>query len=243
MRTPKHGVLTYKSNREDQFLGTDSDSRRRHTASRLLFCSMVSISTSGFAAQQSAPEPPEAAVLAQLGCFDCHGEDGISNADDVPNLAGLDWSYLMRQLRSYADPDQNPRDDIEDDTRYHYGMEATTRGLSYDRMDRIATYFSKLVCIPANTPDPERVPEPVKQCARCHGLYGVNLKIGVPDLSGQKRNYLQRQLQAFRASRSGADPLSGRQPRYSEAMDEHAVPLSDEDIDVIVDYFSSLSCS
>ena len=179
----------------------------------------------------------------RLGCFECHGENGIAANAEIPNMAGQDKSYLMRQLQSFSDPEFEERRDAVESARYHFGMEATTRRLNYDQRNLLATYFSSLKCIPAKTPDTANLPDVVKNCTRCHGLSGVNIEPGVPDLSGQKVVYLKQQLRAFRASRYGADPASEEEERYHDVMEEHAVSLSDGDIDTIAAYFSTFTCS
>src|SRR5271165_3492018 len=39
--------------------------------------------------------------LADHFCADCHGADGISNINGVPNLAGQRSPYLYREMRAY----------------------------------------------------------------------------------------------------------------------------------------------
>ena len=66
-------------------------------------------------------------------------------------------------------------------------------------------------------------------CATCHGPDGISSNSLWPNLAGQKREYLIKQLEDFR---SGArkDPLMAGQ----------AASLSDEDIESLADYYSSL---
>lgn len=193
-------------------------------------------------AQSTQPVEAGRRLAAQLGCFECHGENGIATGAEIPNMAGQDKSYLMRQLRSFADPEFEERRDAVVSARYHFGMQANTRRLDYDQRNLLATYFSSLKCIPTKKPDTASLPDVVKNCTRCHGLSGVNIEPGIPDLSGQKVAYLKQQLRAFRASRYGADPAS-EEERYHDAMEEHAVSLSDEDIDTIAEYFTRFTCS
>ena len=182
-------------------------------------------------------------LASQMGCFECHGENGIATGDEIPNMAGQDKSYLMRQLRSFSDPEFEERRDAVLSARYHFGMEANTRRLDYDQRNLLAAYFSSLKCVPAKIPDTAHLPDVARSCTRCHGLSGVNIEPGVPDLSGQKVLYLKQQLRAFRASRYGADPANEEQERYHDIMEEHAVSLSDEDIDTIAGYFATFTCS
>lgn len=179
-------------------------------------------------------------LAKQLACFECHGTDGISVDAKTPNLAGQDESYLMRQLQNFAEPEVQELQRPTDFERNHRGMEATTRNLTYRQMGDLAAYFSSLGCSLRSLS--EAAPAAAKPCARCHGPFGVNIDPGIPDLSGQKAGYLRRQLQAFRASRFGADPASAGQERYQETMATHAVRLTDEEIDTIAAYFAGLAC-
>lgn len=198
----------------------------------------------GDAHAQSTERVTQGKALAEeLGCAVCHGENGIGVDDRTPNMAGQDKSYLIRQLESLSDPAFDEGKDSESYARYHYGMESSSRTLNYTEMSLLATYYASLSCIPTTVVEPEDIPGEVKNCARCHGRSGVNIKPGVPDLSGQKEEYIKRQLKAFRASRFGTDAISGDEERFHDQMEEKAVPLTDDAIDIIAAYYSSLGCS
>lgn len=66
-------------------------------------------------------------------------------------------------------------------------------------------------------------------CAACHGAEGVSTNDLWPNLAGQKFGYLVKQLKAFRDG-SRTDPM----------MAPMAANLSDEDINDLAAYFSSL---
>jgi cytochrome c553 len=190
-----------------------------------------------------AAEPPTGKQLnEQLGCAGCHGDNGMGVRDEIPNLAGQDWSYLVRQIKAFADPQAQERPRAGDTERHHAGMEVTTRALSYGEIETLVDYYAGLSCIPKD-PDISAAPKAVKPCARCHGAFGINIEPGVPNLAGQKVAYLTAQLRAFRASLLGTDPFRSETERYHQVMAEHAVSLSDEDIDRIAVYFANLGCS
>ncbi len=65
--------------------------------------------------------------------------------------------------------------------------------------------------------------------AGCHGAKGISANPLWPNLAGQKEGYLAKQLKAFRGG-SRKDPM----------MSGMAKPLSDEDIENLAAYFSSL---
>ena len=66
-------------------------------------------------------------------------------------------------------------------------------------------------------------------CAGCHGTAGVSAVPIYPNLAGQKAQYVEKQLKAFRDG-TRKDPL----------MSPMAKPLSDGDIVNLAAYFESL---
>ena len=66
-------------------------------------------------------------------------------------------------------------------------------------------------------------------CAGCHGADGISVSPDIPNLAGQKAEYLTAQLKAFREDK-----------RKNPLMNAIAPQLSDADVDNLVAYFSSL---
>ena len=66
-------------------------------------------------------------------------------------------------------------------------------------------------------------------CAACHGMAGISAVPMYPNLAGQKEQYIQIQLKAFRDG-----------SRKNPIMSGMAAPLSDDDIANLAAYFSSL---
>lgn len=66
-------------------------------------------------------------------------------------------------------------------------------------------------------------------CAGCHGPAGISNNPLWPNLAGQKEAYLVKQLKAFRDG-TRSDPM----------MSPMAKPLSDQDIENLAAYLSSL---
>ena len=58
---------------------------------------------SSAAADNDAPSQNQiqARQLAQTVCSSCHGAEGVSSADDIPNLAGQEPLYLCSALEAY----------------------------------------------------------------------------------------------------------------------------------------------
>lgn len=69
-----------------------------------------------------------------------------------------------------------------------------------------------------------------EQCQPCHGIDGIALIPEAPNLAGQNRAYLARQLWAFRAGE-----------RSDQKMSPAARGLSDDDIIAVADWYSSIA--
>ena len=66
-------------------------------------------------------------------------------------------------------------------------------------------------------------------CTVCHGTAGISVQPDAPNLAGQPALYLATQLRAYRSGK-----------RSHEVMSLMAKPLSDQDIDDLAAWFSSL---
>ncbi|MBE8167728.1 MAG: cytochrome c [Shewanella sp.] len=66
-------------------------------------------------------------------------------------------------------------------------------------------------------------------CAACHGVDGTSMIPMYPNLKGQKAQYLEKQLKAFKTG-TRKDPVMGPM----------AMPLSDVDIVNVAAYYASL---
>jgi cytochrome c peroxidase len=138
-------------------------------------------------------------------CQACHGVSGQGTRDlGAPRIAGLDASYVERQLREFrsgtrgADPADVPGGQMR-------SMAAT---LADDTaVGRVAQYVAEMV----TRPTPATVNGEVKAgqalygtCIPCHGALGQGSpSVAAPRLAGMSDWYLLRQLEAYRAGRRG----------------------------------------
>lgn len=74
----------------------------------------------------------DSATILQA-CIACHGENGISNNDEWPNLAHQKKGYLKNQLYAFKNGSrENPL------------MSAVVKMLSEEQIEALATYFSQI---------------------------------------------------------------------------------------------------
>lgn len=63
----------------------------------------------------------------------CHGANGIASSEEIPNIAGQHYEYLLKQLQDY-----------QDGRRASGIMQEMLRGLSSEQLEDIAAYFASI---------------------------------------------------------------------------------------------------
>lgn len=186
----------------------------------------------------------DAAQLATQGngkgappCLGCHGADGGGQAAaGLPRLAGLDASYLHRQLDSFADG-----------TRDNPVMKPVATALTTDERQALAGYYSQLPLPAALARPATQPPAPdsrgallatrgrwsrqVPACEQCHGPGGVGVGAAFPPLAGQSAAYIAAQLKAWQQGRRHNDPLA--------LMQHISAALDDQDITEVAGWFAA----
>ncbi len=162
-------------------------------------------------------------------CSYCHGLDGNSIKDDVPNLAGQNPLYLWKQIDHFASG-----------RRKNFVMQALAKDFSHEDKLNLAIYFSASK-VPAQKADSSRAAKGAilyaRNCAGCHGdsAYG-NQEFA--RLAGQKKVYLVQTLKMFRMNAN--TPVAAIEAaRRSKNMESIARSLSDEEILDLAAFLSS----
>lgn len=167
---------------------------------------------------QANPEALKSAV--QMGedravlCFSCHGKDGNSKRDYIPNLASQNATYLFNQFENFATG-----------KRTDYVMSKLAKQLTGPERVAIALYF-------ADRPVKERE-EPVamspkgKQlyesvCFACHGQ-AAHGDHQYPRIAGQPYTYLEATLMKFLKK----DPERAKSPMVAVVQNMSEQQLKD----------------
>ena len=150
-----------------------------------------------------------------MPCLACHGAEGVSDYDVWPDLAGQHPEYLAKQLR-----------DFRDGQRYDPWMSPMALNLSDRDIEDLAAYFGNL---PGVTDGPPSGPSQAATCVACHSEPGGRVNPLQPALAGQNERYVIKQLLDFRDGRR-VDPI----------MAPLAMPLSDEDIEIVAAHYAKL---
>ncbi len=183
-------------------------------------------------------------LVAIVGCSDCHGEAGIATDSMTPHLAGQKEKYLLNQLLAFATNKPVATYPYGVALRTHVDMLDKAKLAGLKNAAQIAAHYSAMECpLPAeNGNKPAAAPTKVEVCAACHGQKGISPRSDIPNLAGQHRDYLVKQLQAFRLTKGDPKSFRFRNRRYHQFMSAIAAPLSNEDMRAMADYFAALPC-
>lgn len=176
---------------------------------------------------------PDASAKKAKKCVKCHGKTGVSDDDEIPNLAGQRASYTYKQLMDYKN---NHRDGGR--------MNKTARKLSMQDIANLSQFYAAQtlttmpgVSKPSSTPalvdkgDPGR---DLTACADCHGADGLgkDADYDAPGLAGMSPIYFVETMQAFKSGERANDP--------DEVMRKSAKALTDEEIEALSSYYLAL---
>ncbi|MGJ5065358.1 c-type cytochrome [Bradyrhizobium oligotrophicum] len=159
-------------------------------------------------------------------CVGCHGENGISQTENIPSLAGQQDQFIQWQLVFFRAG-----------TRKNEAMKPIIDQLNNEDIRNLGAYFASLQ--PAKSP-PDDNPELSKKgaeaaagrrCASCHLDSYAGTK-GVARLAGQREEYLVKALHDYKSGQR----VGGSQA----AMTDVAYPLSDEEITALAHYLAHL---
>ncbi|MDH3336165.1 MAG: c-type cytochrome [Rhodospirillaceae bacterium] len=196
-------------------------------------------------------------------CFKCHGKGGVSQIPTHPTIAGQKAGYLIRQLNEFKRSQellseqmvQQPDKQEEEKNRALSGrsdfiMNHMVSGFDKSNFISLATYISSLPCDGVATPNDEvdqgeKTPNPpgiIGHCVACHGEDGVSSQSSVPNLAGQRRAYLRRELLLMRETAWSGNNTAKAEWRSHPIMEQQAARLKIEDVDSISSYYSQLNC-
>jgi cytochrome c553 len=159
-------------------------------------------------------------------CAGCHGDNGISQTENIPSLAGQLDQFIQWQLVYFRAG-----------SRKNEQMQPIVEQISNEDIRNLGAYFSSLTPPKGPKDDNPDLSEKGKQaaagrrCASCHTDTYAGTK-AVARIAGQREDYL---LKALHDYKSGVRSGGGQ-----AAMADVAYPLSGEEITALAHYLAHL---
>jgi cytochrome c553 len=173
-----------------------------------------------------AADPAAGKEKAEV-CAGCHGDNGISQTENIPSLAGQQDQFTQWQLVFFRGG-----------ARKNELMQPIAAQISNEDVRILGAYFASLT--PPKDTKPDDNPDLSKKgaeaavgrrCASCHGDGFAGTK-AVARLAGQREEYLVKALHDYKTGvRTGG---------AGAAMTDVAYPLSDEEITALSHYLAHL---
>ena len=160
-------------------------------------------------------------------CAGCHGDNGISQTENIPSLAGQLDQFIQWQLVFFRAG-----------ARKNEQMQPIVEQLTNDDIRNLGAYFASLTPPKATKPDdnPDLSKKGAqaaagRRCASCHTDSFAGTK-AVARVAGQREEYLVKALHDYKSGvRSGG---------AQAAMADVAYPLSEEEIEALAHYLANL---
>jgi sulfide dehydrogenase cytochrome subunit len=170
-------------------------------------------------------------------CNGCHGDNGISQWDDMPTIAGIDAFTHSDALFIYRDEERACGESEYrqgDTSRAATTMCKVAGDLSDDDIEAIAEHYAGLEFVPAAQPFDAALAEQgaaihKQECDRCHSDGGSDVDDEAGILAGQWMGYMRT---AFAQYASGERP---QDRKMKEKMDL----LSGADVEALLHYYAS----
>jgi cytochrome c553 len=181
-----------------------------------------------------AAETPQTELKKTALCASCHGQRGISNNPQWPNLAGQHAGYLSKQLHDFK----------KGTTRQAVTMAAIIANLSDNEIAELADFYAKQTPMTGATPEKylkrgEQLyrggdfAKHLAACIACHGPKGLgNAQANFPAVSGQHATYTLQQLRLFKAQK--------RENDCNSIMRDISARMSEEDMEAVAYYIQGL---
>ena len=168
-------------------------------------------------------------------CAACHGGNGISVSDDVPNLAGQKTKYLITQLKAFREGD-----------RSNALMNAIAAQLDDSEIENVAAFFSGQLGAGADGADSELLPELIADRVtfpeNFKETYSLYTKISFPNRK-QVRFYYANEAALKAAGEGNSFPHGSflMVEIFKAKLDANGDPIEGEDGHYVADQLAAYS--
>lgn len=183
----------------------------------------------------SAPFATASAGVEEMAkqCASCHGADGNSTHEEVPNIGGMSALYLHDTMMAYKDgtrPGKKFKSDDGDET----DMNAVAEKLSEEDIQNLADLYATKQFVKHAQQVDAKLAEAgkhlfKKNCEKCHSEGGSVAEDDASILSGQWKSYLHHEFELFN---SGEREMPKKMAKRFER-------LNDQEKDALLEFAAS----
>jgi cytochrome c553 len=176
-------------------------------------------------------DPAKGEELSKNVCSACHTNDGSRGISTNPILQGQHADYIVKQLTEF-----------KAGKRKNAVMNGMAAPLSDADMHNVAAFYASKAPVTGAAKNKDTVllgekiyrggiaEKHIPACAGCHSPNGAGIPAQYPRLAGQHSDYVEAQLNAFRAG----------ERTNSAQMTTIAANLSDKEVKAVADYVMGL---
>ena len=160
-------------------------------------------------------------------CKGCHGDNGVSQMENIPSLAGQRDQYMQWQMVYFRSG-----------ARKNEQMQPIVAELNNEDIRNLGAYYASLAPPKSSRPDdnPDLSAKGAqaaagRRCAACHTDSYAGTK-AVARIAGQREEYLVKALMDYKTGVRAGGAMA--------AMADVAFPLSEEEIEALAHYLAHL---
>jgi len=160
-------------------------------------------------------------------CAGCHGDNGISQTENIPSISGQPDQYIQWQLVFFRAG-----------SRKNEQMQPIVEEINNEDIRNLGAYFASLAPPKNSQPDDDpglsrKGAEAAagRRCASCHTDNYAGTK-AVARVAGQREEYLVKALRDYKSGVRAGGAMA--------AMADVAFPLSEEEIEALAHYLAHL---
>lgn len=165
-------------------------------------------------------------------CASCHGDDGNSNNEKVPNIAGMSAAYFTESMKGYKEG-RRPALKVKSDSGEETDMNEVAKKLTDADVQALAGFYSGKKFSPRTQPvDAAKVAagkKAFKSCEKCHEDGGKLSDDDVYTMAGQWKPYLQHEFKLF----------SSGEREMPKKMATAFKKLNDEQMEAIIEFLAA----
>jgi len=196
--------------------------------------SLILLAGGGLLITGTVVAAPNGEKMAAEKCERCHGKNGISDIEEMPNIAGFSTAYFLDTMNAYKNG-KRQGDKFKTEGHDETDMNTIAKSFNDEELTALGEYFESQTFVPREQEFDSKLAKKgkkvyKKRCRKCHTSNGSDPDDDASILAGQSMTYLESQLEQF---------VNGSRTTQPKKMKKQMDKLKDGDIPALVHFFAS----